>query len=268
MSLSLKRKEEHNREIVPLKVEESLSLQTLSREEPFLWNRNQKFREKQGNGEKLLQWELSIYRGKGGSFKKTSRFDLCEVSEGRVSTPTFRGWHFLLEFESFCGNGSSESTCFPEGLVLGNSAKHLHPRRVGFVEVHEISFRVMCKDNSQVWFSSRESTVYFRKIEICRNLKSWTYEDPKSWTCEDLESRTWEERGSRTCEDQKSRACEDQKSRACEDQESRTCETPDSQISESMYTDPWNLGVRDKSSEIREKPSQRRYLKSLEWRVN
>jgi hypothetical protein len=36
MSLSLKRKEEHNREIVPLKVEESLSLQTLSREEPFL----------------------------------------------------------------------------------------------------------------------------------------------------------------------------------------------------------------------------------------
>jgi hypothetical protein len=30
---------------------------------------------------------------------------------------------FLLKFEGFCGIGSSESTRFPKGLVLGNSGK-------------------------------------------------------------------------------------------------------------------------------------------------
>jgi hypothetical protein len=44
---------------------------------------------------------------------------------------------FLPEFESFHGIGSSESTHFPEGLVLGNWAKTLHPRNVGFAESHE-----------------------------------------------------------------------------------------------------------------------------------
>jgi hypothetical protein len=32
------------------------------------------------------------------------------------------------------GNGSSESTRFPEGLVLGNWAKTLHPRNVGYAK--------------------------------------------------------------------------------------------------------------------------------------
>jgi hypothetical protein len=50
--------------------------------------------------------------------------DACPLrhSEGDV---------FLPEFVGFRGNGSSESTRFLEGLVLGNSVKHCHPRNVG-----------------------------------------------------------------------------------------------------------------------------------------
>jgi hypothetical protein len=90
MSLNHKKKEEHNREIVPSKVDESLSLQTLSREKPSLRSRNQKFGEKRGSGENFFTVKLSIYRAEGGSFKKTPGFDRCEVSGGRVSTLTFR----------------------------------------------------------------------------------------------------------------------------------------------------------------------------------
>jgi hypothetical protein len=32
-----------------------------------------------------------LFIGVGGSFKKISRFDRCNFSEGRVSTPTFQG---------------------------------------------------------------------------------------------------------------------------------------------------------------------------------
>jgi hypothetical protein len=35
--------------------------------------------------------------------------------------------------------------------VLGNSGKTLHPRNVGFAEIHEISFQVMCKNDSRIW---------------------------------------------------------------------------------------------------------------------
>jgi hypothetical protein len=79
------------------------------------------------------------------------RFDCCEIYGGRVSTPTFRGWRFLPEFESFRGIGSSESTRFPEGLVLGNSGKTLHPRSVGFAGFHEISFQIICENSSWIW---------------------------------------------------------------------------------------------------------------------
>jgi hypothetical protein len=83
----------------------------------------QKFRESKESVKKFYGANPSIYRGEGGSFKKPPRFDSCEFSGGRVSTPTFRGWRFLPKFKSFRGNGSSESTRFPEGLVLGNSVK-------------------------------------------------------------------------------------------------------------------------------------------------
>jgi hypothetical protein len=108
-----------------------------------------KVRKKRGSGEIFLQWELSIYRGEGGSFKNLPRFDRCEIPGGRVSTPTFWGWLFLLEFDSF--NGSSELTRFPEGLVLGNSGKTFHPRNVGFAWFHEISFQMICENDSWIW---------------------------------------------------------------------------------------------------------------------
>jgi hypothetical protein len=69
--------------------------------------------------------------------------DACPLrrSEGDV---------FLPEFKSFRGNGSSESTHFPEGLVLGNSGKTFHSRNVGFAKIHEISFQVMSKNDSRI----------------------------------------------------------------------------------------------------------------------
>jgi hypothetical protein len=60
--------------------------------------------------------------------------DACPLrrSEGNV---------FLLKFKDFRGIRSSESTRFPEGLVLGNSGKTCHPRIVEFDEVCEMSFQ-------------------------------------------------------------------------------------------------------------------------------
>jgi hypothetical protein len=48
-----------------------------------------------------------------------------------VSPPTFRGWRFLLKFQDFHGIGSSESTRFLEGLVLGNSGNLSPSKRRG-----------------------------------------------------------------------------------------------------------------------------------------
>jgi hypothetical protein len=59
-----------------------------------------------------------------------------------VSTPTPRVT-FLPEFKDIRGIGSSESTRFPEGLVLGNLGKTLHPRSVGFVDIREISLWII-----------------------------------------------------------------------------------------------------------------------------
>jgi hypothetical protein len=85
----------------------------------------------------------SLFIGaKGGAVTRTrvhptvARFpeDACPLrrSEGDV---------FLLKFNDFRGIGSSESTRFPEGLVLGNSGKICDPRNVGLDEIHEISFQ-------------------------------------------------------------------------------------------------------------------------------
>jgi hypothetical protein len=177
------------------------------------------FGEKRGSGENFLQRELSIYRDEGGSFKNLPRFDRCEVSGGRMSTPTFRGWHFLLKFKGFRGIGSSESARFPEGLVLGNSGKTCHPRNVGFDENHEISFQ-------GGWF--------YEDLEswTCEALKSRTCEDLESWICEALKSRTCEDRESWTCEALKSRIREDTESWTCKALKSWTCETPKSGICE------------------------------------
>jgi hypothetical protein len=49
---------------------------------------------------KILKHPPHIYRDEG-SFKKSPRDDRCAISGGRVSTLTFRGWHFLLKFWGF-----------------------------------------------------------------------------------------------------------------------------------------------------------------------
>jgi hypothetical protein len=62
-----------------------------------------------------------------------SRLDSTVASSPEDACPLRRseGDVFLPKFKSFRGNGLSESTRFPEGLVLGNSVKSLHPRNVG-----------------------------------------------------------------------------------------------------------------------------------------
>jgi hypothetical protein len=161
---------------------------------------------------KYFYSESSLFIGVcGGSSRKPPRYDRCESSGRRVSTPTFRGWCFLPEFRSFRRIGSSESTRSHEGLMLGNSGKTCHPRNVGFAEIHKISFQ-------GGW--------------ICEDLESWICEALKSQICEDLESWTYEVLKSQICEDLESWTCEALKSRICEDPESWTCETSESGICE------------------------------------
>jgi hypothetical protein len=98
------------------------------------WVTVKKFGENKGSVKNFYGVNLSIYKGEGGSFKNPPWFDRCEFSRGRVSTPTLRGWRFLPRIKYFRGNGSSESTRFPEGLVLGNLVKPCHPRNVGLLK--------------------------------------------------------------------------------------------------------------------------------------
>jgi hypothetical protein len=88
------------------------------------------FRRKRRNGEKNLQRKRSIYRGKGGSFMK--RLDMTVTIFPGDACPLrhYEGGVFYQNSRFIRGIGSSESTRFPEGLVLGNWAKTLHPRNV------------------------------------------------------------------------------------------------------------------------------------------
>jgi hypothetical protein len=87
---NLKEQNKRVKKRIPLKIEESSNLRLLVEN-----NTSTKifasFRRKQGSGEKLLRCKLSIYRGEGVVSRKLPRYDRCEKSGGRVSTPTFRG---------------------------------------------------------------------------------------------------------------------------------------------------------------------------------
>jgi hypothetical protein len=86
--------------------------------------------------------DSSLFIGVKGAVSRTfldptvAKFpeDTCPLrrSEGDVFT----------EFQSFRGIGSSESTRFPGGLVLGNSGKPSHPQNAEFDKSREMSFRV------------------------------------------------------------------------------------------------------------------------------
>jgi hypothetical protein len=73
----------------------------------------------------FLQRELSIYRGEGGGqFQEPASIRLLRgFRMTRVHSDVPRVAFFWLKFKSFRGIESSESTRFPEELVLGNSGK-------------------------------------------------------------------------------------------------------------------------------------------------
>jgi hypothetical protein len=80
---------------------------------------------------------LSIYRGEGVVSRNCLDMTVASFPEDACPLRCSEGDVFLPEFKSFRGNGSSESTRFPEGLVLGNSVKALHPRNIGLAKIRE-----------------------------------------------------------------------------------------------------------------------------------
>jgi hypothetical protein len=88
-----------------------------------------KVRRKRGSGEICFTVRTSLFTGVRGVVSR-NRLDMTIASfpEDVCSLRRSEGDVFLQEFKSFRGNGSSESTRFPKGLVLGNSVKALHPR--------------------------------------------------------------------------------------------------------------------------------------------
>jgi hypothetical protein len=75
------------------------------------------------------------------------------------------------------------------GECWGIREKTLHPRNVGFVEVHEISFRVMCENSSQIWLLRVNLLSISRRLKPAKLLnhepaKIWNHEPAKIWNHE------------------------------------------------------------------------------------
>jgi hypothetical protein len=119
------------KEAIPLKIEEVLKLRTLCHEMLFCENAS-KISERSERTVKIFYSESSLFIGVRGVVQE-NRLDMTIAGfpEDACILRRSEGDVFLLEFKSFCGIVSSESTCFPEGLVLGNSGKILHPQNVG-----------------------------------------------------------------------------------------------------------------------------------------
>jgi hypothetical protein len=92
--------------------------------------------------EKDLPWP-SIYRNKegvregvSGVVKRQTVVELdCDACLPQCPRVTF-----FISILSFCGTGSSKSTRFPEGLLLGNRLKPSHPRSFGgFTKLRKIA---------------------------------------------------------------------------------------------------------------------------------
>jgi hypothetical protein len=93
---------------------------------------------------KIFYSNNSLFIGErgGGQFQELASIrPLRDFQRTRVHSDVPRVTFFLLNFKVFCAIGSSESTRFPEGLVLGNLGKICHPQNAGFDEIHEISFQ-------------------------------------------------------------------------------------------------------------------------------
>jgi hypothetical protein len=88
-----------------------------------------KFGESKGSVKNFYGVNLSIYRGEV-QFQEAASIRPLRVFRGTRFHSDVPRVAFFTKVQNFCGNRSSESTRFPEGLVLGNSVKPLHPRNV------------------------------------------------------------------------------------------------------------------------------------------
>jgi hypothetical protein len=104
----------------------------------FLATNSRKFSEKARKRWKIFYSQSSLFIGAKGVVQE-SCLDMTVASFPEDTCPLRRseGDVFLPEFKSFRGNGSSESTRFPDGLVLGNSVKALHPWNIGLAEIRK-----------------------------------------------------------------------------------------------------------------------------------
>jgi hypothetical protein len=83
------------------------------------------------------------------------------------------GWSLVDPMGTHCHRDS--------GHLLGSSGKTLHPRNVGFTEIHEISFQAMSANDSQVWL------LHVNLLSISgwlKPAKSWSRESSKVWNHE------------------------------------------------------------------------------------
>jgi hypothetical protein len=91
---------------------------------------------------KIFYSESSLFIGARGAVSGTHLDPtVARFPEDACPLRRFEGDVFLLKFKDFRGIGSSESTRFPDGLVLGNSEKTCPPRNIEFDEIHEMSFQ-------------------------------------------------------------------------------------------------------------------------------
>jgi hypothetical protein len=169
MSFNHKKKEEHNREIVPSKVDESLSLQTHYHEKPFRRNRNQKFGEKWGSGENFLRWELSIYRGQGAVSRRCLDSTVVRSAEDACPFRHSEGDVFFTEIQKFSWNRIVGVNPLPRGASVGEFRKNLSPSK-----------RRDCRNSWNVfsgWLNLwRSGITGLRNSRICEDLESRTCE--------------------------------------------------------------------------------------------
>jgi hypothetical protein len=126
----------------------------------------QRARRKWRSSEIKLLRRPSIYRGR----VVVSRMHISGGTRVHFDVPRVTFFTKILRIVR--GNGSSESTHFPEGLVLGYWLKTFHPRNFGETETLENSWK--CSEVSQgeklpfiifMWFTD--------PLSLCESITEW-----------------------------------------------------------------------------------------------
>jgi hypothetical protein len=174
---------------------------------------------------KCLRLRHTIYRGEGVVPRIRLDSTVARFTEDACLLRRSEGDVFLPEFIGFRGNGSSESTCFPEGLVLGNSVKPSHPRNVGlpkfmkqvreaaigkkvYICERRVEWRVLTSFGcfASFWTKhendgrTRALCLSFRLVSGCGSLESGNRGSLEPGGRGIRESRTGRSQESRTCE--------------------------------------------------------------------